>query len=85
MPRRNPNRSAAATQADVEPVVVPEGFAAVEHDDPNASVTVDGVTYAANDEGWTFAPIGVLVAIAPHGFRLVDLGETAPTDEPPAA
>ena len=70
--------SSPADPAPARSVEIPEGFAAVDHDDPAASLTFDGKTHARDEAGLMVVPLAGLGLMKAFGFRqaLVKPAET---------
>lgn len=54
---------------------VQKGLALLEHDDPNATATHEGVEIVRGKDGFYLAPLAFAEHLEPHGFRVVKEGK----------
>src|ERR1700740_1061857 len=52
--------------------IAPEGFAVVKHEDPTASCSWAGESFAPNARGEITVPVAAVAALAAHGFAPVE-------------
>jgi hypothetical protein len=66
-------KQGGALVIEEKPLLPPqEGWVKIRHDNPNASMSFDGVSYCVGDDGCGYMPAHVAtVAIESHGFKLI--------------
>jgi hypothetical protein len=66
--------SKAKPKPEAEPEA-PKGTALLDHDDPNAAASHEGVEIVRGKNGLYLAPLAFVDALVPHGFRVVGAGK----------